>query len=87
MTDILTRGVPAETRNALNMLASSLGISPNTLRIWIFEEAANPYSEFVTAVKDRAYEVEQAKSKQLFLKTPGQVPTPRSRTRPMHGGL
>ena len=81
--DILTRNVPGDVIRNLNMLASSLGVSSNTLRLWILEEASLPYGDLRKMIEDRAAEVESGKNKRLVLRQSEEVPRPRQRTRPM----
>lgn len=85
--DILTRGVPSDVVKNLNMLAASLGVSANTLRLWILEEASLPYGDLRKLIEDRAAEVETNKQKKLVLRSKEEIPRPKQRTRPMHGGL
>lgn len=82
MADILTRGVPDEVAQGLRHLAVSLNISPNQLRIWLFEEAALPYGDLSEAMRERAAEVSRERDKKLVVRG-GELPHPDSWTQPL----
>ena len=82
MADILTRGVPDEVAQGLRHLAVSLNISPNQLRIWLFEEAALPYGDLSQAMRERAEEVSRERDKKLVIRGEA-IPHPDSWTQPL----
>jgi ribosomal protein L10 len=84
MSKILVTNVDDEIRRTLGMHAASLGVSRNTLILWVLEEAASPYTEIFQKLLQRAEEVERENTKIIL--HDASVPTPSVRTRPMKVG-
>ena len=81
MSEILVKHVDDDVKRTLAVHAASMGVSRNTLILWLLEEAAAPYADILEKLRERAEEVERETTKVVLHDE--SVPRPSVRTRPM----